>query len=411
MPAQPAIGQNGTIRYVEVNVSGRARPGSAKEGAEWQRPNAFGPALWRALERENKMPSLLKRNLSGCLPATILAATFSLLGATDTAFAADLSIGKVGTEAEFVDVTHFCGTKPIRVGIFVGFGSVTREIRREDVEDEAKKCPNIKAVRYTQVRDDPSMTDVQFQPLAEPRYDIIIVQPGSGAAAIPALHYALRDGSVVIPVEVGVTFPGKPGVDYTVAVTPNEEQMASVFAQYLVDTLHGKGNVIVWGGTPGALQTAEQALGWRKVFAANPGITVLEGPVVSNWDLPTYQKVTTALLAKYPQIDGMYSDYGFGMNGAVFAFQDAHRPLVPITGRDDNRAECMWVDFHKREPKYQIGFTNSWRWLGRLALRKGLAAVNGIDSTEPSVVNVSMVIDSTSSDPKMRPNRDNCLPK
>lgn len=351
-----------------------------------------------------------KRRSSACMSAALLLGAMGALGAAPAARAADLSLGKVGNESEFVDATHFCGTKPIRVALSVGAVNAHRQIKRAELEDEARKCPNITEVGYADAGGNPEKELANIRSLAAQGYDIIIVEPDSGAAAIPAMRDAVKAGSVVIPVEVGVDFPGKAGVDYTMVVTPNQEQMASVYAQFLVDKLQGKGNVIVWGGAPGAPQTAAQLPGWKKVFAANPGINVLEGPVISNWDPAYYQKVTTALLAKYPQIDGMYSDYGAGVMGALRAFKTAGRPLVPVTGLDANGAECFWVDNHDGEPRYQIGFTSSWTWIDRLALRKGLAAVNQIDSPEPSVVNVSLLVDSTSKDLGLAPKCDHDVP-
>lgn len=351
----------------------------------------------------------MKRTISTYLATTLAASCFSAL-IPQAASALDLSSKKVGTEAEFVDVTHFCGTKEIRVAYSVGAVNAHRQIKRAELEDEAKKCPNIVEVGFADAGGNPEKELANIRSLAAQGYDIIIIEPDSGAAAIPAMRDAVKAGAVVIPVEVGVDFPGREGKDYTLIVTPNQEQMASVYAQFIVDTLKGKGNVIVWGGAPGAPQTAAQAPGWKKVFAANPGIKVLEGPVISNWDPAHYQKVTTALLTKYPEIDAMYSDYGAGVLGALRAFKTAGRPLIPVTGLDANGAQCFFEDNRADEPKFQIGFTSSWTWIDRLALRKGLAAVNEIDSTEPSVVNVSLLVDSTSKDPALQPKCDRDIP-
>ncbi|KQV37026.1 substrate-binding domain-containing protein [Rhizobium sp. Root1204] len=351
----------------------------------------------------------MKHTVKGLLGATIAASCYAV-AFTPSAQAVELSSKKVGTEAEFVDVSHFCGTKEIRVALSVGAVNAHRQIKRAELEDEAKKCPNIVEVGFADAGGNPEKELANIRSLAAQGYDIIIIEPDSGAAAIPAMRDAVKAGSVVIPVEVGVAFPGREGKDYTLAVTPNQEQMAAVYAQFIVDTLKGKGNVIVWGGAPGAPQTAAQMPGWKKVFADNPGITVLEGPVISNWDPAQYQKVTTALLTKYPQIDAMYSDYSAGIMGALRAFKTAGRPLVPVTGLDSNGAECFYEENRASEPNFQIGFTSSWTWIDRLALRKGLAAVNEIDSTEPSIVNVALLADSTSKDSALAPKCDPQVP-
>jgi ribose transport system substrate-binding protein len=317
---------------------------------------------------------------------------------------------KVGTEAQFTDIKTLCGTKKIRVALSVGAVNAHRQITHAELVDEAKKCPNISEVGFANAEGNPEKEMANIRSLAAQGYDIIVVEPDSGAAAIPAMRDAMKAGAIVIAVEVGTNFPGKPGVDYTTIVTPNQEQQASVWAQWIVDRLKGNGNVIIWGGAPGAPQTAGQMVGWKKVFAANPGIKVLEGPVISNWDPAYYQKVTTALLTKYPKIDAMYSDYGSGVLGALRAFKQAGRPLIPVTGLDSNGAQCFWLDTRQGEPNYQIGFTSAWTWIDRVALRKGVAAFNGMNDPEPNIINVGMVADSSSSDPKLTPKCDPDLP-
>jgi ribose transport system substrate-binding protein len=341
---------------------------------------------------------------------SVAALTLVTVGTVASVAAQDKPEFKIGNESDFVDIKTLCGTKPIRVAVSVGSVNAHRQIARAELQDEASKCPNITEVGFADASGNPEKELANIRSLAAQGYDIILVVPDSGAAAIPAMRDAVRAGAVVVPMEVGVEFPGKMGKDYTTLVTPNQEQMAATYAQFIVDTLGGKGDVIVWGGMPGANQTAAQAPGWKKVFAANPGIKVLEGPVISNWDPAKYQEVATALLAKYPQIDAMYSDFGAGVLGALRAFQAAGRPLVPVTGLDANGAQCFFLDNKDSNPQFQIGFTSSWTWMYRLGLRHGLAALNGIDDPEPNVVNVQLLVDSTSKKPELQPVCDKELP-
>jgi ribose transport system substrate-binding protein len=343
--------------------------------------------------------------LAGAALLAIIAA-----GLAAPASATDREGLKVGNESDFVDIKTLCGTKPVRVAMSVGVVNVHRQIKLAELKDEASKCPNITEVGYADAGGNPEKELANIRSLAAQGYNIILIEPDSGAAAIPAMRDAMAAGAIVVPVEVGVEFPGKIGRDYSTIVTPNQEQMAATYAQFIVKTLHGKGDVIVWGGAPGAPQTAAQMPGWKKVFAANPGIKVLEGPVISNWDPAKYQEVMTALLTKYPKIDAMYSDYGSGILGALRAFETASRPMVPVTGLDANGAECYYLAHKAANPNFQIGFTSSWTWIDRLALRHALALFEGINDPEPNVVNVSLLVDSTSSDPALQPKCDKDLP-
>jgi ribose transport system substrate-binding protein len=179
-----------------------------------------------------------------------------------------------------------------------------------------------------------------------------------------------------------------------------------MLAEWMVKTLDGKGNVIVQGGTPGNPMTSSQAVGWRDVFAANPGIKVLEGPVDTNWDPALAQKTTAAEIAKYPQIDGMMAE----TTGPIRAFLAAGKPIPAWAGQDLNDLSCLWQDNHAANPTFKLATASAHTWLVRLALRKGLAAANGMANTEPSLIDLPFSEDSTSSDPKLRVKCDKSLP-
>ena len=73
------------------------------------------------------------------------------------------------------------------------------------------------------------------------------------------------------------------GKDYIDRVTESQAQVGEQAAEWLVKTLNGKGNIIMFGGTPGNPMTAAQVIGWKPYFAKYPGIKVLEAePVPTN---------------------------------------------------------------------------------------------------------------------------------
>ena len=79
------------------------------------------------------------------------------------------------------------------------------------------------------------------------------------------------------------------------------------------------------------------AEGWKAVFDKHSGIKVLEGPVDTNWDPAEAQRVMAGMLAKYPQIDAVMSDYGLGSMGALRAFVAAGRKIPLWPGQDANQ--------------------------------------------------------------------------
>jgi ribose transport system substrate-binding protein len=323
----------------------------------------------------------------------------------------NLSPDKVGTREEFQDISKYCGDKEIRVALSDGFGNNSwRKITRAEFEAEAAKCPNIVEVRYTDAQGNVQKQLADIQGLAAQGFDVILVFPDGGPAVINAMQKATEAGAAVVPYMVGTAFPGERGKDYLLVATESVEAKARTKAQWVADQLGGKGNVVVLGGTPGNPTSAAEATGWREVWAKYPDITVLEGPVDTNWDPAETQKVMAGLLAKYDDIDAVYSDYGLGAMGALRAYTAAGKPIPLWVTEDANDVACYWLANKDANPDFQLATMTSRNWLVRLALRKAVAAVQGIDNDEPTVVELSLAEDSTSSDPALAPKCDPSLP-
>jgi ribose transport system substrate-binding protein len=323
----------------------------------------------------------------------------------------NVSPNKVGTEQEAQDIHRFCGTKKVRVALSDGFGgNAWRKVARRELEDEAAKCPNITSVAYVDAQGKPEKQISDVKSLIAQKFDIIIVFPDAGEALLPAIREGMRAGLVVVPHSTGAEFPGKPGSDYTALATPDQQHRGKVWAKWIAEKLHGQGNVVLFGGSPGSTITATQMVGVREVLAKYPGIKVLEGPISTNWDPAQFQRAATGLLAKYPKIDALYSDYATGVMGALRAFQTAGRPLPLVTGVEANELSCFWEDKHGQQPSFQFASVNSGTSATRLALRKGMAAAQGIANTEPSIIQEAIFIDSSSSDPALAVRCDRTLP-
>jgi hypothetical protein len=94
------------------------------------------------------------------------------------------------------------------------------------------------------------------------------------------------------------------------------------------------------------------------------------------------QQQMAALLSQFPQIDGVISDYGSDLAGAIRAFQAAGRELVPMASLEANSLGCAYKDLKASNPKFELTTISSRNWLGRVAVRKALAAANGLENTE-----------------------------
>ena len=350
--------------------------------------------------------------LSGIMAAAIAFGAAGAASADEGKFAGvDLAPTKRGSVSELLDITQFCGTKPMRVAYSDGMGSNTwRKIVRKEFEVEAAKCSNITELVYTDAQGNPEKQISDIMGLAAQGFDIIVVFPDSGEALLRAMRQATAAGAAVVPWAVGVNFPGERGKDYLTTVTESISDTGRERAEWIAKQLNGEGNVIVFGGTPGNPIVKAQQEGWEPTFAKYPGIKVLEGPIDTNWDASNYQKIMAGLLAKYPKIDAIYADFGLGVMGALRAYQAAGKPIPIITAEDANELGCFFKDNREANPDFKLATTSSRTWMARLALRKAVAAVQGIDNLEPSIIMLETKEDSTSADASEQPKCDPSLP-
>lgn len=319
----------------------------------------------------------------------------------------NMAPGKIGGVSDLLPMSQFCGTKKIKVAQSDGWGgNYWRHIARQEFADEAKKCTNITEIRYTDAEGNPQKQIADIQGLIAQHFDVVVVGPDGGPVINKAMRQAMSAGIAVVPIDVGNDWPGQVGKDYVVPVSADTHGIGATSAEWMVKTLNGQGNVIVFGGTPGNPYDIGLEAGRRPVFAKNPGIKVLEGPVTTNWDPALAQKAATAMIAKYPEINGVYSE----TTGPIRAFVAANRPIPAWAGQDLNDLSCLWDQYHPANPSFKMGSLSSHPWIIRVALRKAVAAAQGLSDPEPSLISVPFSEDSTSTDPALAVKCDKSMP-
>jgi len=119
------------------------------------------------------------------------------------------------------------------------------------------------------------------------------------------------------------------------------------------------------------------------VFNQYPGIQVV-GQAAADWDYAKAKTAVSNLLAANPQIDGVWSQGGAMTLGAIEAFQAANRPLVPMTGEDNNGFMKKWAELAPQ------GFDSiavaKPTWLSAQALDIALDALNGKAVTKDNIL-------------------------
>ena len=124
--------------------------------------------------------------------------------------------------------------------------------------------------------------------------------------------------------------------------------MGRLFAQWIVEKLHGKGNVIILGGQAGSSPNENRVKPAMQVFSAYPGIKILD-TVYSDWSPVKGKQVMQAMIAKHGHnINAVFSPHGLQVPGAIEAFLDAGwrgSEIPPITSADMNGPMKMAIKY------------------------------------------------------------------
>jgi ribose transport system substrate-binding protein len=306
-----------------------------------------------------------------------------VLGAASLAVAS--TVAQEAATAGVISGNAFCGTKPITLAVLDGVGiNAWSQASYAAVRSEAAKCKNVTQIVAAGGGDlQKAISDITSS-VAQGAKAMTVI-PDFGKAELPAIQAATKAGVKVVP--WGADPGGKPGTDYLTYIDWVGPAAGTAWGNWMVQAIHGKGNVVVLGGPAGNSATSEFFSAAVAVLSKHPAIKILTGTkswAVTNWDAGQAQKVMSALLAKYPKIDGILSDYGTDADAALRAFSVAGRAPVPTATLDTNGLSCLYVKLHKANPNFQIATISGHNWMGRIAARKAISAAEGIPNTEPS---------------------------
>jgi ribose transport system substrate-binding protein len=114
-------------------------------------------------------------------------------------------------------------------------------------------------------------------------------------------------------------------------VTRQYELLGTMYAEWLVKQLGGKGQVAVLSGLAGVPTAEFQKAAAMKVFKKYPDIDVVTEQY-TEWSPTVAKTVAANLVTQFPDLAGIWSDSGYGDLGVVQAYQEAGKPVPPVTG-------------------------------------------------------------------------------
>lgn len=204
--------------------------------------------------------------------------------------------------------------------------------------DEAKKAGLVKNYIETDANDDPTKQVADTEDLLTKGCDVLIVSPATSEAMTPVVEKAMDKGVPVVTVDRNISSD-----KYVSFVECSSCTMATKQAEWLVQQLGGKGNIVMLAGLAGASPAETRLQCASEVFAKYPDIKILDKQY-TGWSPVEGKRIMENLLLKYPQIDALWADSGLQGSGAAEAFLDAKMTVPPITGEDFNRFLKMWKE-------------------------------------------------------------------
>jgi ribose transport system substrate-binding protein len=212
------------------------------------------------------------------------------------------------------------------VGIIVGpLGNPFYVALAKGIETEVKKInPNAK---ITAVSNDYDLNkDVTaMDTFVASGADIIFLDAADSEAIAPAVKRAMAAGVTVVGVDAGAK--GAP-----VNLTVDNSDAGRISCQYLADKLGHKGNVVIIDSVPMAA-IAQRVQGCKAVFAQYPDIKILSSEERGDGSRDSGLKVMSALLTRFPDVDGVFTINDQMAIGANLAAKQLHRS-IEITGID-----------------------------------------------------------------------------
>ena len=196
----------------------------------------------------------------------------------------------------------------------------------------ADNADQIKQLIITDANDDPAKQVADVQDLISRGGDLLIVSAATAEALDAIVTRAYEEGIPVVLVDRRIT-----SENFTTFITASDWVYGHMSAQWMVEKLGGKGNIVMLPGMAGVSVAETRITAAKQVFANYPDIKVLDLQY-TDWSPAKGKQVMAALIQKYgTEINGVWNDHGLQGSGAIEAMVEAGwTTLPPITCADLN---------------------------------------------------------------------------
>jgi len=221
------------------------------------------------------------------------------------------------------------GKKMYKIGVsntLVGNG--WREEMICSVKAQALASGQVSEVLVHNVNGDASAQIQGIRNLISSGANAIIVNPADRTALDPVIKEAAARKIVVVAVDQAVDAPE------AYVVTNDQVAYGKLGAQYLVDALGGKGNIVEMRGISGVPADDDRHQGFKEVIDQNPGMKIVK-ETFTDWSFGPAGKQANDILNSNTKVDGIWTS---GIDYVVVdALKKAGQEKVPVIGADNNK--------------------------------------------------------------------------
>lgn len=294
-------------------------------------------------------------------------------------------------DAETVDTSGF---SPAGDTYKIGFSDVSlvnswRIQSRETAEIKAEEWGVDLIV--TDANGDAQKQIADIEDLLTQNVDALVVSPVAPEPIAPIVERASAQG---IPVMI---WSGKVDTDqYTSEVVTDDFQFGADGGEFLCSALDEGSNVIALRGIAGITVEVDRYQGAKQQLDGC-GINIV-GEEYGDWAFDQGKTAAENLLAAHRDIDGVWSSGADMTRGAIQAFQEANRPLVPMTGEALNGFLKIWQnqELSSVAPIYPT-------WMGAEAVKLAILALQNKEIVKNYLPASPPITDDTLAD-NVKPN-------
>ncbi|MEW8052496.1 MAG: substrate-binding domain-containing protein [Candidatus Thiodiazotropha sp.] len=216
---------------------------------------------------------------------------------------------------------------------FIGFAQDTlgndwRLAQVMEVKKEFDKHANVKFV-YTDGKGDTAMQAMHIEELLNRGIDLLITSPREKAVLSDVITKVYQQGIPVVLLDRGID-----GDAYTTFIHPDNIPIAKAAAEYLVETLDGRGEILMLEGVPGATPTLHRSQSFLEVINRHRNLKVFRR--TANYLRADAILAVERLLVQGKKFDAIYAQSDSMAEGARMAlkYHGIDPRSIPIVGID-----------------------------------------------------------------------------